>query len=174
MDIVNELVRYQTWRHSCVVQVVTNGYGALVQSQLARLPSNIWVENSRKTSPIQPQFAPFNQAPIDDPRFNQADYSNGCAIMWECGMGLTPFGYYPCAIAGGIARITGQHFGRTSLPDDSDDMCELLSASCRLCGRFKDGHYVPKNIRPQLVEQSVSPTWVKLYTDWKFRMKSTQ
>ncbi len=166
LDVVGELLRYREWHPDCIIEVVTNGYGSFVQSQLAKLPASVWIENSHKTGPLQLNFTPFNMAPVDDCRYRGADYANGCAIMNDCGMGLTPLGYYPCAIAGGIDRIKGQRLGRTSLPDDADDMRDLLTAFCPLCGRFKDGHYVPQNLRPILRGNPVSPAWDKLYNDW--------
>ena len=84
-------------------------------------------------------------------------------------MGLTPLGYYPCALAGGIDRITGESLGRQNLPDDADDMLSVTSKSCRLCGRFRDGHFVPHSLRPRLVEEKISPTWHRLYDQWKIR-----
>lgn len=169
LDIVKELLRYHARHQTCVIEIVTNGYGPIVQSQLARLPAAIRVENSRKTGPVQLEFAPFNLAPVDDPRYRHADYTNGCSIMRDCGMGLTPSGYYPCAISGGIDRIAEMGLGRSILPDDSDDMRDVLSVSCSLCGRFKDGHYVPKNLRPKLPGQPVSPSWKRLYAEWELR-----
>jgi hypothetical protein len=84
-------------------------------------------------------------------------------------MGLTPLGYYPCAVAGGIERITGNKLGRDTLPADNDSMEDVLAECCRLCGRFRDGHYVPRNLRPNLTEERISPTWKKLYAEWKKR-----
>jgi hypothetical protein len=168
-DIIEELLRYRAWHQACVIEVVTNGYGPVVQSQLDSLPSAVRVENSRKTSAVQPEFAPFNLAPSDDPRYCEAEYTNGCSIMRDCGMGLTPTGYYPCAIAGGIDRVAGRGLGRPGLPGDEDDMRDLLSVFCSLCGRFKDGHYVPKNLRPKLLGQPVSASWRRLYADWERR-----
>jgi hypothetical protein len=84
-------------------------------------------------------------------------------------MGLTPTGYYPCAVAGGIDRILGAQLGRKTLPADSDDMLEELDKLCRLCGRFQDGHYVPRALRPALTEARISPTWAKLYEKWRRR-----
>jgi len=166
-DIIMELERYRRWCPSCLIEVVTNGHGDFVNAQLERLPAHIWVDNSRKRTEVQPEFRPFNEAPIDDPRYRNSDFTNGCAIMLDCGMGLTPLGYYPCAVAGGIERITGRRFARETLPGDEDDMAEAARALCRLCGRFKDGHYVPKNLRESLTHESISPTWQCLYADWE-------
>ena len=166
MEIIAELERYRAWYPACLIEVVTNGYGDRVEAQLAKLPKHIWIDNSRKRDEVQTGFRPFNEAPIDDRRYRHADFANGCAIMHDCGMGLTPLGYYPCAVAGGIERITGREHGQDRLPDDADDMQGAARALCRLCGRFQDGHYVPKNLREPLEEERISPTWQRLYAQW--------
>jgi len=58
------------------------------------------------------------------------------SIVKECGLGLTPSGYYMCAIAGGIDRIYGYNLGRKKLPEESDLLSDQMSAFCRLCGHF--------------------------------------
>jgi len=165
------LLYYRKWNSDCLIEVVTNGYGKKVQSVLELLPNDIWVENSRKTGKVQKNFGPFNLAPCDDPRFSRADYRNGCAIMNECGMGLTPMGFYPCAVAGGIDRVAGWGIGYDKLPESDDDMLDLVERSCALCGRFLAGHFTPKNLRPELFESKMSVSWVKLYRDWSQRKK---
>jgi hypothetical protein len=174
LGVVEELRRYRAWHPECLVEVVTNGHGPRVQARLQRLPPDVWVENSRKLGAVQPSFGPFNLAPMDDPAYRHADFTNGCAIMHDCGMGLTPLGYYPCAVAGGIDRITGDRLGRAGLPDDGDDMQAALRELCRLCGRFRDGHYVPRNLRPSLEEERISPTWRRLYAQWHQRRRGAR
>ncbi|RKI49568.1 radical SAM protein [Corallococcus sp. AB004] len=164
--IIEELRRYRRSHPECLIEVVTNGHGEAVRSKLARLPTDIWIENSAKTGEVQPAFGPFNLAPVDDAAYRHADFRNGCAIMRDCGMGLTPLGYFPCAVAGGVARITGEGGGRRELPSDDDDMMDLVERNCRLCGRFRDGHYVPTNLRPALLEERMSSSWIALYRDW--------
>lgn len=171
-EIIGCLLRYCEWNTNCRIEVVTNGYGEKVQSVLKTLPPQIWIENSRKTGQVQEDFGPFNLAPCDDPSFSRADYRNGCAIMEECGMGLTPMGYYPCAIAGGIDRIAGWGIGSGELPAKDDDMMQLVERACALCGRFQSGHFIPKNFRPKLREAMVSASWKTLYEEWESRSRS--
>ena len=116
-----------------------------------------------------PKFGPFNCAPKDRRKHRFTNFHNGCAIMTDCGMALTPLGYYPCALSGGIDRVLGVKRGRGKLPIATDEMRELLNPACSLCGRFEDGHFVPPKLRPSLLEQKTSPSWVKIYRDWKHR-----
>lgn len=168
-EIMVELLRYREWSPQTLLEVVTNGYGPEVEARLKELPRDILVENSQKQSVVQPVFGPFNLAPADDQKFQHTDFANACAIASNCGMGLTPMGYYPCALAGGIDRITEDGLGLQTLPADEDDMLPSASNFCRLCGRFRDGHYIPPQLRPALTEEIMSPTWRELYARWRER-----
>jgi hypothetical protein len=117
--------------------LVTNGHGDKVQQALRRVPPSVTVENTAKTSAVQPAFSSFNIAPTDLQKYQKSDFRNGCWVTENCGTGLTPYGYYPCAVAGGIDRIFGANAARPSLPDDADDMHDQLEHFCRLCGHFK-------------------------------------
>jgi hypothetical protein len=165
--IISILRDYRT-RHNegCSIEVVSNGHGPAVQAQLDWLPADIFVENTAKQSNVTPFFRPFSDAPIDDKRYDSADYRNGCQVISSCGMGLGPTGYFQCTVAAGIDRVMGMGIGRTRLPEDTDDMHDQMLATCRLCGRFKDGHFIPKDLRPSLREQVISPTWKKIYADY--------
>jgi hypothetical protein len=172
-EIVAELIRYRAWSPQTLIELVSNGYGVEVEARLKDLPSDVWVDNSRKQSVVQPTFGPFNLAPVDDPAYHHAEFANGCATARDCGMGLTPLGYYPCALAGGIDRITGDSMGQQHLPDDADDMLPQAAKLCRLCGRFRDGHYVPPALRPSLIEEKISSTWSDLYARWRERKRAS-
>lgn len=167
LEIIQELRSYRKFEPSCAIEVVSNGYGKAVKAVLKKIPTDVSIENSEKNGNVQPAFGPFNLAPVDDPAFRSANYTNGCSIMEECGMGLTPSGYYQCAIAGGIDRLIGKRLGRAALPDDNDDMLDLSRDLCRLCGHFRDGHMIPSQLRPPLLDEPISQTWVKIYEDWK-------
>lgn len=170
--IIEALRRYRQFAPGCDIQVVSNGFGKAVQAVLKTIPGDVTIENSGKDGKrIQPAFGPFNLAPIDDPAFRSVDYVNGCSIMKECGMGLTPTGYYQCAVAGGIDRLLRGEQGYRSLPADDDDMQELSRNLCRLCGHFRDGHMVPADLRPPLLDTPRSETWDRIYTDWKKRRR---
>jgi uncharacterized Fe-S cluster-containing radical SAM superfamily protein len=172
IDIINELRQYRKFAPDCTIRVITNGYGKAVNAILRQIPSDVVIENSAKEGNVQPSFGPFNLAPADDPAFRSADYTNGCAIMKECGMGLNPTGYYQCAVAGGIDRVIGKNLGRAALPGDADDMADLSRDLCRLCGHFRDGHMIPSQLRPPLLEEKKSETWVRIYADWKQHKRS--
>ncbi|MBW3164599.1 radical SAM protein [Ferrimonas balearica] len=165
--IVDELLRYKAAYPECKVEVVTNGYGRRVERELEKLPDSVCLDNSNKDSVIQPEFGPFNRAPVDQLKYQFTDFSNACAIVRDCGVGLTPQGYYPCAVAGGIDRVLGVKTGRQSLPSLGDDMTDLSKDACRLCGRYEDGHYVPNKLRPRLETEVISPTWDALYDQWR-------
>lgn len=173
MAILDELLRYKAHYPDTSIQVVTNGYGSKVQAVLASLPPSIYIENSTKDGVIQPTFGPFNMAPQDSIAYSKVDYRNGCSIASTCGVGLTPQGYYPCAIAGGIDRVLGLKRGRTRLPPSEDEMRDLMDVACRLCGRFRDGHFVPEKLRSPLLTQKTSPSWQKIYDEWHHRTEAT-
>ena len=174
LKILEELQRYQTQFPDTSIQVVTNGYGRKVEAILKALPASIYIENSSKAGEVQPGFGPFNLAPQDSIAYAGADYRNGCSIASTCGMGLTPQGYYPCAVAGGIDRVLGMRRGRSKLPATDDEMRDLMDIACRLCGRFRDGHYVPEKLRPPLLTQQTSRSWQKIYVDWRTRSSSAE
>ena len=134
------------------IQLVTNGFGRKVNERLAKISDEIVIENSQKTSRVNPTFFPFNIAPVDLDQFKDYDFSGGCWIAAGCGVGLTPYGYYPCAIAGGIDRIFGFDQGRKELPDPDDKMVDLFSMFCRYCGHFLE------NQRRSHQEQPIYPT----------------
>lgn len=167
LTIITEIERYIAHNPSVLVEVVTNGFGSKVTRMLSEIPATISIENSDKTDSIQPSFGPFNLAPQDSRWYRFADYRNGCSIASSCGIGLTPQGYYPCAVAGGIDRVLGIKSGRKLIPDSTDEMRDLMDVACRLCGRFRDGHYVPVKLRPPLYEQQTSESWQEIYRNWQ-------
>ncbi|WP_299201632.1 radical SAM protein [uncultured Amphritea sp.] len=173
LSILDEMERYIAYSPSTLVEVVSNGHGKKVNRMLDQVPTSISIENSEKNNNIQPSFGPFNQAPQDSHWYRFADYRNACSIATSCGIGLTPQGYYPCAVAGGIDRVLGNKSGRINLPSTDDEMRDLMVETCALCGRFHDGHYVPPKLRPPLYEQKISVSWRRIYHTWQQRKSSS-
>jgi len=158
LEIVKLILEYrEKYSPRTRIEVVTNGYGERVNNALILLPAGIEVRNTAKKSQIQPDFDTFNVAPVDVQEYAGADFSNGCWITELCGMGVTPYGYYPCAAAGGIDRIFGFDLGRNTLPEPDDDMEQQLRAFCIYCGHFKLRRAQP------LIGSMMSPAWSLAY-----------
>jgi len=134
LQILDELITFKNSHCPGVdLQIVTNGFGRKVHEVLKKVSSKVLIENSAKKSPRQ-KFILFNLAPQDFLRYRYVDYSIGCGVPRHFGMGLSPYGYYPCAVAAGIDRVFGFDIGRKSLPELSDDMRAEMNALCRYCG----------------------------------------
>ena len=154
-EIIALLSDYQA-HHNPGVRLVlgTNLYGPRVRRVVARLPENIVIKSTLKTSRDN-LFRPFNVAPCDTVTHRWSDFTCGCRIIAECGLGLTPSGYYMCAVAGGIDRIFQYRLGRQRLPAAADALTDQMAAFCRLCGHF--GFQWPTR-RPRM-----SATWRRAY-----------
>ncbi|MBW2251043.1 MAG: radical SAM protein [Deltaproteobacteria bacterium] len=157
--ILESLINYK-YNHSpdTKIQLATNGCGKKVKHILSKIPKEIDILNSSKVTNSQ-FFSSFNSAPCDSFSYKFLNYSNGCKILTRCGMGLTPFGYYPCAVAGGIDRIIGSDCGRKTLPDNDDEMIDHLQLFCRLCGHFRP----PDKTNLEIM----SPFWKDAYKKYK-------
>ncbi len=169
LQIINILSCYRDYYPECMIEVVTNGYGETVEKKLAALPDWVLIDNSYKSNNYQAAFRAFNYAPVDDILFSGADFANGCDVLRDCGMAFTPLGYYPCAVAGGIDRITGEKLGLQFIPDQDDDMREILGKVCRYCGRFRDGIFIPRTLRAPVDPELMSHSWRILYSQWRSR-----
>jgi hypothetical protein len=143
------------------ILVTSNGFGTQVNAALERIPAGVVVHNTRKTSRQQDDFIRFNLAPCDSPDYAGADFRSACCVTRDAGIGLTPYGYYPCVGAGSIDRIFGFDCGRKTLPDPEDDMYEELARFCSLCGFFR------MNYTSEICDGSViSSSWERAYADW--------
>lgn len=159
IEILNILLDYKKRNSSGTkIQLATNGFGKIVNTVLSNVPEEIEILNTSKESKVQP-FYPFNIAPKDSTLWKYSDYSSGCWVTSGCGMGLTRYGYYPCAPAGGIDRVFGFDYGRKRLPSPDDSMRDLLKHFCKYCGHFRNIRRTNKEI--------ISPTWKKAYEKYK-------
>lgn len=156
--ILATLLRYKH-EHApgCRVMLVTNGHSEATRERLTRLPPEVEIENTQKVTRDQPFHDLFNVAPVDVLQPGEADFTMGCPVASVCGMGLTPYGYYPCAVAGAIDRVMGLDLGRKALPRADDDMRDLLDSFCRFCGHFLFG---------ERKDEEISPTWQRAYSSY--------
>ncbi len=92
-------------------------------------------------------------APLGDEEW--AFFTTDSSLTFSCGIGLTPYGYYPCAIAGGIDRVFGFGLGKSALPSPEDDMVDRLQVLCPLCGHF--GFALPTK------QRQISRSWRHAY-----------
>lgn len=119
------------------IQLVTNGFGSVVKTKIAKVPNDIEIENSNKSSSFQPQFAPINVAPIDTEEYKSSDFSKGCWIPSLCGITLDMHGYYPCSAAAAFDRVLGFDKGQKTFPKFGD-LEKLFSVYCKFCNHFVD------------------------------------
>ncbi len=160
--ILAVLERYKSAYPKCVIEVSTNGYGDRVRRVLAELPDWVQVDNSRKTSNEQ-NFDSYNIAPVDLPEMKNADFSRGCWITSQCGIGLTGNGYYPCGPGASVDRVFGFDIGLQQLSDIRPEaLIHQLSVLCRNCGHFK-ANYGADSVQ----EEAISPTWKRAYAAYK-------
>lgn len=159
-EIADLVLRYRDeFSPETLVGIATNGHGVRTNRILGTLPPGLSVKNSSKESGIQAHHTTFNIAPIDVTDYAGSDFSNGCPVTQVCGLGVSPYGYYPCAVAGAIDRTFGFDLGRKTLPADDDDMREELRRFCSLCGLFK------VDAGRTVEGPAMSPTWVQAYAD---------
>jgi hypothetical protein len=161
-EILAAIKIYKSAHPDCNVEVCTNGYGPRVQHVLAQIPSWVTVDNSGKQS-NKHKFSSYNVAPIDVPQFKNADFSGGCWITSECGLGLTRNGYYPCGAGGSVDRVFGFDVGLKELTlVNSDSTVRQLAELCGHCGHFKENY----GAQP-IEEELMSVTWQRAYAAYK-------
>ena len=161
-----------------VIQVVSNGFFSRSRELCDRAEAsfkNVRIDrNSFKTRNVVDYFSPFNDAPVDDPAFENADYSKGCWVCSHCGIGLNSNGYYACGVCGGIERVLATDYGIRNLKDVSiAGLQEQLRFFCRYCGNYKAyaenfGEFLPRCEKAPFKEV-ISPSWEKIYRDFRNR-----
>lgn len=137
LSIVERLRSFRrTYAQGLTIEVRSNGQGEHVEDTLAQVPDDVRIIDASIEADGHPAFFPFHRAPCDLQQNAGTDYANGCAVCHDGGSGLTPLGYYPCPIAGGIDRVFGLGLGRAEAPAPEDPMRSELAALCRYCGHF--------------------------------------
>ena len=124
---------------------------------------------SFKTNNNVEYFSPFNDAPIDDNNFKDADYKRACWVTSYCGIGLNARGYYACAVCGGIDRVINGNNGTKSFLDLTEaKLAEHFEKFCCLCGNYKHyalnaGDFIPR-CEKEPFRNIVSKSWQEIYT----------
>ena len=158
ITILNLLKAYRDeYNPHAKLELVTNGYGPVVNERLKLVPPGVLINNSSKTSRIQPTFCTYAVAPCDVPDYANADYLKGCGIPQLCGMALTRYGYYLCGAGASVDRVFGLGLGIRELSEVTPGkFFQSRKILCRYCGHFKSSN----------TDLSISPTWQKAYADY--------
>jgi hypothetical protein len=159
LKILELLLTYKNhYAPNAKIELSTNGYGKLSANILSKIPKEIGILNSRKKSRYQ-WMHPVNLAPVDSILYRHLDFSIGCDVVPASGITLTPFGYYPCPVAGAIDRVFGFDIGRKNLPSSDDPMLEILPHICKYCGSFVYAFHTKK--------QMTSSSWRHAFVRYK-------
>lgn len=153
------------------LKVITNGVSKKVQKNIMKIPEHWRYENSYKLDREvdTSHFEPFNLAPIDLPEWRNEDFTKGCYITQDSGIGLTPYGYFHCAIAGGMERIMKLGHGFDSIPDHPWQFLEMMKDYCRFCGHFLSDSFKERSDRigTDVSPETVSNSWQSAYETWE-------
>lgn len=154
-----------------ILKVVSNGLTMysreLCEQVRLDFPGTIIDYGSFKSSPTVDYFSPFNDAPIDDPAFQNEDYSRACWVAAYCGIGRNSRGYYGCAVCGGVDRVLKTNHAIMRLEDISPNkLREHYQLFCRYCGNYKDyahnhGDFIPRAEKAPFRE-IISSTWQQI------------
>lgn len=162
-EILEIFADFRRENSETLIEVITNGYGEIVRKAMRKIPPMITLKNTNKTKRFQRKFEPFNLAPIDKRRHILTDFSNGCWITEECGIGLNAYGYYPCGVGGSIDRVFGFDIGRKELPSENDPMTDQKRKLCPLCGHFANRRFIPIAEREAVLGEPKSKSWIEAY-----------
>lgn len=158
LEILNVLYGYIEFNPDCQIIVVSNGYGKKVQETLNQVPSWVTIENTSKQEVNQIPFNDYNIAPIDLEQYINDEYSRGCKIVSECGLGLNRYGYYPCGAGASVDRVFGFDIGIKRLSSVKDKILfDQRKVICRYCG-----HYKAMRCKIRTFNE-MSPAWVEAY-----------
>jgi hypothetical protein len=152
-QIIEELLAFKrSTSPEVIIALYTNKCGKRVNDVLERVGDGVVVWDSGKKS-NRNVFQAMNLAPKDSTRYRFADFASGCWVTRDCGIVLSPYGYYQCAQAAAIDRVFGFDLGRKSLPALSDPMRDLMQALCGYCGFFKF-------LKPRMLDKDfLSSSW---------------
>ncbi|MCR5184134.1 MAG: SDR family NAD(P)-dependent oxidoreductase [Opitutales bacterium] len=176
MQILGLLQSYAD-KHSneTIIKVVSNGIAEKSRAlceEAKRNFKNVKIDYaSYKTGNKVEYFSPFNDAPIDDERFINADYSKACWVANYCGIGLNSRGYFACSVCGGIDRVLNKNIGTQTIAELTEQkLNEHFETFCRLCGNYKAyslnyGNFIPR-CEKEPFKEIISKTWLRIYEEY--------
>lgn len=168
LEILSLFEGYKMAHPSTFVEVVTNGFGSHVRDLMCKTPAGISVKDTGKTSPHISKFEAFNIAPIDIGSTD--DFTKGCWITEECGLGLNPYGFYHCGVAGSIDRVFGLDIGLKHIPSQDESLDPIKSMTCSLCGHFTSRWFRPVGERIPVAGEPQTVSWKNAYKEFGRRM----
>lgn len=160
-----------------VIQVVSNGLTKDSRDLCDKVEAykNVKIDrNSYKTNmtkKIVDYFTPFADAPCDDEKFKNADFTKACWVTSYCGIGLNKNGYFACSVCGAIDRVMHKNSGFSSFTElTEENQKKHFSKYCKLCGNFKyydsnAGDFIPRCEKAPFKE-TISKTWRHIYTEY--------
>ncbi len=158
-----------------ILKIVSNGFeeqSRLLCDEIRKRYKNVCIGySSYKTNRVVEYFSPFNDAPIDDENFKNANYHKGCWVTSYCGIGLNSKGYYVCAVAGGIDRLVNKKMAIKNLKDITEEkLKKQLDEFCKYCGNFKAydnnfGNFIPR-VEKEPFQNIVSKSWKEIYENY--------
>ena len=158
LEIVKHLQKIDP---NCKIEVLTNGYGSEVKKVLPNVHDWVKVVNSNKNSNNN-RFSSYNIAPIDRNNYQNADFSRGCWITNEAGLGLSRYGYYPCGAGASVDRVFGFDVGQKGLSSVNDLILKKqLRILCGYCGHYKENFGIDI-----LSKEKMSASWKKAYEEY--------
>lgn len=176
LNIVNFILNsyIQEYSKETILQVTSNGFSNQTKRILNELPihQNLIIDTaSFKESREVLYFSAFNNAPIDNPEFQNEDFSKGCWVTSYCGISLNMYGYYVCSVSGGIDRVFNFKKGIKSLKNVDESIKNQLDTFCRYCGNYSDyavnkGDFIPRNEKAPLKKEIISDSWLNVYKKW--------
>lgn len=153
------------------LKVITNGVSKKTQLNLKSIPERWHYSNSFKfdRQRATKHFEPFNLAPMDLEGWRDEDFTKGCYITQDSGIGLTPYGYHHCALAGGIQRIFGGSNGFEEIPSHPWDFLEMMKEYCSKCGHFMSDVPLERHARSamEIDPGQQSQSWQLAYEKWR-------
>lgn len=170
LHICGMLDHYKQLNPECVIELRTNG-GPSYQKVKSQVPKSIQISDDRgfKTNGNDPRHHDHHVAPAD----YQVDLSDlYCPCVFDCGLGLGPYGYLPCHLCAGLVRVFKIDGAVRSLKDVTPEWwVKSLNKFCDKCGfilvenkREDLVGCTPWNFSP--VRGKISPSWERAFRQY--------